>query len=1208
MYRLVKSRSNGRILEAAAEFLASHHESLVITPGHSAGEELVHCIRGLAGVHQSRGNAGVHRVTLVQLASDLARPAMAQFGLAPLTSLGLEALAARAVHRAREEPEQKHALNYFEPVANLPGFARALARTLSELRLARVGGDALTQACDPSAAGANPSVAGANPSAAGADPCQDLARLLALYESELEERSLADLARVFELASRAAESGEHRWLGLPLLLLDTPLDSEAHRDFFARVASRAPVVLAAVGSDSDSTNHKWMEQALGVPVEDLDEADPTRPAPERPLEHLRKYLFCEKTPPPESAAPGDRGGLEIFSAPGDGLEAVEIARRILRLARHAPFNVPRGRATFNVPRGSAPLYGPHQSPTFNVPRGSAPLYGPHQSPTFNVPRGDGPGEGVPRGDGPDEGVPRNGPGEGVPFDQIAILLRSPERHQPMIEDALRRARIPAYFSRGSARPDPGGRAFLALLACAAEKCSASRFAEYLSLGQAPAIAAAADEWVPAADEMLPGIDLNDGAEMDAPLQARPEPRIVPAPAAWEKLLVDAAVIGGRERWQRRLRGLEHEYELRLKMIERDDETRRDYFARKLDQIRQLESFALPLIDILDALPHDGATWPDALPRGVLWKVWIEKLGELARTALRNPEPVLATLAEFEPMGDVGPVTLEEVAEVLSDRLRFLRSEPPDRRYGHVFIGSIDEARGREFGVVFLPGLAEGIFPRRAFEDPLLLDQFRRKIAALLPQKSLILRDDRVDQERARLKLAAAAARDRLIASFPRMDVAEARPCVPSFYALELPRAAYGKLPELKTFERDASNAAPARLNWPAPADPIDAIDDIEYDLVALRNALNIEGKSTGTRYLVEANDKLARSLRARYRRWDMRKWSEADGLITHNPETLAALATHRLNARAWSPSSLQQFAACPYRFALHGIYGLRPREDTAPIEQLDPLTRGGLFHAVQFALLNDLKTRGLLPVTPQSLAETLQIADSALDRTAAEYEEELAPAIPRVWKSEIEDLRTDLRGWLQHVAANDDDWEPIHFEFAFGLRQREDSDHDPASTAAEADLADCGVRLRGSIDLIERHVTTGALRVTDHKTGKPPASIPLYVGGGRLLQPLLYALAAAKLTGKAVESGRLFYATQQGAYQHAVIQVNDKSRAFLTKLLTNIDGAIAAGFLPPVPQKDTCEWCDYRPACGPHEERRAAQNKDRHDDRLEPLTEIRAMA
>ncbi len=60
------------------------------------------------------------------------------------------------------------------------------------------------------------------------------------------------------------------------------------------------------------------------------------------------------------------------------------------------------------------------------------------------------------------------------------------------------------------------------------------------------------------------------------------------------------------------------------------------------------------------------------------------------------------------MGDVGPVTVEEVSEVLSDRLRFLRAEPPQRRWGRVFVGSIEESRGCEFRVVFLPGLAEGL--------------------------------------------------------------------------------------------------------------------------------------------------------------------------------------------------------------------------------------------------------------------------------------------------------------------------------------------------------------------------------------------------------------------------------------------------------------------------------------------------------------------
>src|SRR5262249_28718784 len=162
----------------------------------------------------------------------------------------------------------------------------------------------------------------------------------------------------------------------------------------------------------------------------------------------------------------------------------------------------------------------------------------------------------------------------------------------------------AYFSRGIARPDPAGRAFLALLACAAERCSASRFAEYLSLGQVPP--AGVDrkpdrpfEWVGADDELLASertLTEPPSPEIDETLVAR-------APSAWEKLLVDAAVIGGRDRWRRRLRGLEHEFELRLRTLEREDQARRDQVSRQLDQLRTLERFALPLIDALDELPR-----------------------------------------------------------------------------------------------------------------------------------------------------------------------------------------------------------------------------------------------------------------------------------------------------------------------------------------------------------------------------------------------------------------------------------------------------------------------------------------------------------------------------------------------------------------------------------------------------------------------------
>jgi CRISPR/Cas system-associated exonuclease Cas4 (RecB family) len=271
---------------------------------------------------------------------------------------------------------------------------------------------------------------------------------------------------------------------------------------------------------------------------------------------------------------------------------------------------------------------------------------------------------------------------------------------------------------------------------------------------------------------------------------------------------------------------------------------------------------------------------------------------------------------------------------------------------------------------------------------------------------------------------------------------------------------------------------------------------------------------------------------------------------------------------------------------------------------MDPLTRGALFHAVQFRLLGELKEAGLLPVNASRLTDALAIADRVLNLVAAEFADELAPAIDRVWRTEIEDLRTDLRGWLQHIAVNDDDWIPEHFEFAFGLRSQ--TGRDSASTAEVATLTE-GVRLRGSIDLVERHASRGVLRVTDHKTGKPPEKTPAYVGGGRFLQPLLYGLAARQLLGVEVESGRLLYATQRGEYKFAEIPITDRSRAFLAKLLANIDSSIEQGFLPPAPQKDACGHCDYRPVCGPYEDVRFAR-KNRQDERLVPLIEIRGMA
>jgi len=156
---------------------------------------------------------------------------------------------------------------------------------------------------------------------------------------------------------------------------------------------------------------------------------------------------------------------------------------------------------------------------------------------------------------------------------------------------------------------------------------------------------------------------------------------------------------------------------------------------------------------------------------------------------------------------------------------------------------------------------------------------------------------------------------------------------------------------------------------------------------------------------------------------------------------------------------------------------------------------------------------------------------------------------------------------------------------------------------AEPVTLETGVKLRGAIDLVERHRTRGTLRVVDHKTGKPPARKSSIVGGGTSLQPLLYALAAEKRLGAVVESGRLSFCTQRGNYQVYDVPVTTDTRLRISRVLEIIDRAIASGNLPAAPDRDACKICDCRCVCGPHEQTRWR----RKTVPLDELEELRCM-
>ena len=135
--RVVCSTSSAHRLAAGVSFLAAPAPSLdtfVLGSTRGAADDLVR-----EAARSAPATLGWHRFSVLQFAARIAIEALVAQHRLPSTPLGAEAVAARAILGAIHDDS----LGYFAPVARTPGFPRALARTLSELRLAGVDAGAL---------------------------------------------------------------------------------------------------------------------------------------------------------------------------------------------------------------------------------------------------------------------------------------------------------------------------------------------------------------------------------------------------------------------------------------------------------------------------------------------------------------------------------------------------------------------------------------------------------------------------------------------------------------------------------------------------------------------------------------------------------------------------------------------------------------------------------------------------------------------------------------------------------------------------------------------------------------------------------------------------------------------------------------------------------------------------------------------------------
>ena len=275
-------------------------------------------------------------------------------------------------------------------------------------------------------------------------------------------------------------------------------------------------------------------------------------------------------------------------------------------------------------------------------------------------------------------------------------------------------------------------------------------------------------------------------------------------------------------------------------------------------------------------------------------------------------------------------------------------------------------------------------------------------------------------------------------------------------------------------------------------------------------------------------------------------------------------------------TAFEGYIRCPARYAYDRVLGLRVEEEWS--EELEPRRRGTALHRILEKYLLD---RHLAPLRGEadrtSAAAALhRIACEVLDEVESEggFEPVMQDYARSRWLAGLIDNAPAglLRAWLDSEIDAEVATIPIAVELPF------------------SNLRVGPIRLRGSIDRVDRIVGTGALAITDYKTGTAPSA--RIVRSGLAFQPIAYAEAvAAAHPNVAITASFLSLKKPDALRRTRPIELSDGERRALLDGAADAARALAQGQFPTTvhgPEDAGCSWCPHRRICRVDHAHRAA--------------------
>ena len=317
--------------------------------------------------------------------------------------------------------------------------------------------------------------------------------------------------------------------------------------------------------------------------------------------------------------------------------------------------------------------------------------------------------------------------------------------------------------------------------------------------------------------------------------------------------------------------------------------------------------------------------------------------------------------------------------------------------------------------------------------------------------------------------------------------------------------------------------------------------------------------------------------------------SRASSAVTRwdgNVGTVRGLVPSPATGDSVSPTRLQAWAECPFRYLLANVLKVRVEDTPERLLELSALERGTLVHEVLERFVREeldrppeARTPAGAPWPPSASRRVIEI----MDECAADAEARGLTGKAALWALHREDIASDL---LDFVALDGqrrmrDGCVPESVELPFGL------DDAPSVSVPLADGRT--VAFRGRADRVDVR-PDGTRVVVDYKTGKayrtPKAGEDPLVGGARLQLPV-YAAAARQLLGAESVEAAYWFVSSRGGFAYDPFTLDADTEARFREVVGSIVEGIDEGRFPAVPgepntffgSSEHCRFCDYDAVC-----------------------------